>query len=320
MKTKFFIPVLMLIISLACSSVTISFDNPVAPATPNAPETLLPDLVISQVYVSTVGFNGQCLGSYFANASVSNLGQAPADNVVVLELATGHTIIVGRLEAGQKMDLQVPAGSPTGIYALQADPQNLVLESDENNNITSNVLATATPVMDCLNPTPTLPPEFLFTPTPAPFIMSLSFEALRNATYYSSDWGDFTLTNGIYYRPLPTGQESPDAYATRILSDVLFYGDMNFDGAEDVGVILVTKNGGTGSFFELALVLNQNGIPYNIATVSLGDRIVVQSGYVQDGVLGLVMLTHGPNDPMCCASQLTVMRFRLDDGQLVVVP
>ena len=292
---------------------TISFDAPVPSPTPDVPETALPDLVITQVYVSTVGFNGQCLGNYFANASVLNQGNAPADNVIVLELATGHTIMVGRLEAGQKMDLEVPAGSPTGIYTLQADPQNLVVESNENNNIASSMLATATPVMDCLMPT--------LTPwdTPTAPLPGLTFAALQNASYHSNDWGDFTLTNGMHLRTPPTSQESPQAYSTHITPD-LFYGDMNFDGLNDAGVILVTQNGGTGHFFELALVLNQNGYPYNISTVSLGDRVAVQTGFVQDGILHITLLTHRANDPLCCPSQLTVMRFQLDGNQLIAVP
>jgi hypothetical protein len=95
---------------------------------------------------------------------------------------------------------------------------------------------------------------------------------------------------------------------------------MNFDGWVDAGVILVTQNGGTGHFFELALVINQNGVPYNISTVSLGDRIVIQSGYVQDGVITLVMLTHGPSDPLCCANQQEVRKYRLDGNQLILIP
>lgn len=314
MKAKFFIPALILFISLACSSVSISFDQPAAADTP-APA--LPDLVLTQVYVSMVNFNGQCLGNYFANAAVMNQGHAPADNVIVLELATGHTIVVGRLEAGQKMDLQIPAGSPTGIYTLQADPQNLVVESDENNNIASSVLATATPVVDCLVPTPTAVAMDLFTPTPLQPV--LTFDVLRNATYNSDDWGDFTLTDGVYFRTPPVSGESPEIYSTRLMSDS-FYGDMNFDGLVDVGVILNTQNGGTGHFFELALMLDQNGSPYNVATVSLGDRVVVQSGNVQDGILTLTMLVQGPNDPLCCPSQHETRRFRLDGNRLVSVP
>jgi hypothetical protein len=41
---------------------------------------------------------------------------------------------------------------------------------------------------------------------------------------------------------------------------------------------------------------------------------------VQDGVLNLAMLIHGPNDPLCCASQPALMKFRLDGSQLVAVP
>ena len=313
MKAKLFIPVLILCISLACSSVSISFDGPVVPTSAPA----LPDLVITQVYVSMVDFSGQCLGNYFANAAVMNQGQAPADNVVVLELATGHTIIVGRLEAGQTMDLQFPPGSPTGIYTVQADPQNLVLESDENNNIASNVLATATPVMDCLVRTPTPVAMDNFTPTPVQPV--LTFEILRNASYHSDDWGDFPLTDGVYFRTPSAPNESPEIYSTRLMSD-LFYGDMDFDGLIDVGAILSTQNGGTGHFFELALVLNKNGTPYNIATVSLGDRVVVQTGYVQDGVLVITMLVQGPNDPLCCPSTMETRRFRLDGNRLVSVP
>jgi hypothetical protein len=317
MKSKIVLPIFVLIISLACSSVTISIDAPVATSTPNMPETALPDLVITPVYVSTVGLNGQCLGNYYASASVLNQGNAPADNVIVLELATGHTIIVGRLEAGQKMDLQVPAGSPTGNYTLQADPQNLVVESNENNNIVSTVLATATPVMDCLMPTLTPWDVPSFTPT---LVMSeLTLWALQNASYHSNDWGDFTLTDGVYFRPLPTAQDSPEAYTTRMTSN-LFYGDMNFDGWEDAGVILATQNGGTGHFYELALMLNQNGIPYNISTVSLGDRVAIQTGIIRDGILHLTLLTHGPDDGLCCPSQLAVMKFQLDGNQLIRIP
>ena len=157
----------------------------------------------------------------------------------------------------------------------------------------------------------------IFTPTPPQPV--LTFEMLQNASYHSDDWGDFTLTDGVYFRTPSAPGESPEIYSTRLMSD-LFYGDMNFDGLIDVGAILSTQNGGTGHFFELALVLNQNGSPYNIATVSLGDRVVVQTGEVQDGVLTVTMLVQGPNDPLCCPSQYETRRFRLDGTRLVSVP
>jgi hypothetical protein len=171
--------------------------------------------------------------------------------------------------------------------------------------------------MDCLVPTPTFVAMDVFTPTPP--LPVLTFEMLRNASYHSDDWGDFTLTDGVYFRTPSAPTESPEIYSTRLMSD-LVYGDMDFDGLIDVGAILSTQNGGTGHFVELALVLNKNGSPHNIGTVSLGDRVVVQTGYVQDGVLGVTMLVQGPNDPLCCPSQNETRRFRLDGNRLVSVP
>ena len=42
--------------------------------------------------------------------------------------------------------------------------------------------------------------------------LTLSLDILRNATYYSPDWGEFQLSNGMYYRTPPTSQESPEIY------------------------------------------------------------------------------------------------------------
>ena len=47
---------------------------------------------------------------------------------------------------------------------------------------------------------------------------------------------------------------------TGAFSDLAF-GDLNGDGVEDAVVVLVTNPGGTGRFYDLAPVLNQNGTP-----------------------------------------------------------
>lgn len=308
MKTKNFIPALALIISLACSSLTISFDATDVPQQ-------LPDLMVTQIYVSMVDFSGHCIGAYAVNATVENRGPAAANDVTVLEMSTGHMVIVGRLEPGQKMDLQVPAGSASGVYTLNVDPQNIVAESDETNNITSNVLATATPVVNCMLTTSTPWDDSIFTPSPAP--SSLTLDMLQNASYHSPDWGDFELTDGVFYRTPPTVQESGESYQTRFLSDWLAFGDVNLDGRADALVFLSTQNGGTGHFVELAVVLDQNGSPDNIATVYLGDRVIVESAVVQDGVISVTLVEQGPNDPLCCPSQHVVMRFLLEGSELV---
>jgi hypothetical protein len=83
---------------------------------------------------------------------------------------------------------------------------------------------------------------------------------------------------------------------------------------------LNTQNGGSGHFIELAAVLNQNGSAYNVSTIYLGDRVVVESGKVENGTIKLSMRVQGPNDGLCCPSQPAEWEFVLSENQLVTLP
>ncbi len=139
----------------------------------------------------------------------------------------------------------------------------------------------------------------------------LSLDILQNATYRSPDWGEYQLSNGVYYRTPPTSQESPETYTTHLL-DTILYGDMNDDGAQDAVVFLNTQNGGTGHFIEMAVFLNLNDSPVNVNTEYLGDRVIVESGTVEGGLITLNLRTQGPNDPACCPSQIEERKFFYD--------
>jgi len=67
-------------------------------------------------------------------------------------------------------------------------------------------------------------------------------------------------------------------------------------------------------------VLEQNGNPYNVATISLGDRVVVESGKVENGAIVLNMRVQGPNDGLCCPSQAVTWKFVLNGNQLMKLP
>jgi hypothetical protein len=153
-------------------------------------------------------------------------------------------------------------------------------------------------------------------PTPP---AALTLSALRNAAYRSPDWGSFELVEGVYLRPPSNPGESPDTYRTE-LHEPLARGDLNGDGAEDAVVFLSTQNGGTGHFVELAAVVNRGGFPDNVSIVYLGDRVGIEGVRVEDGVIVLDIRVQGPNDPLCCASQLETWRFHLVNGQLVRLP
>lgn len=291
----------------------------------NDPAVRLPDLVISNVYIAMQGIPANtpnCVAAYTpfeVRATIENRGQVLASNIAVIEISTGYAIQIGELSAGQSIEIYLPATSPNGTYNINVDPQNSIEESDESNNTISYLAPTPTPPVLC---TPSeISSSDLSTPVPTsePANTDLPVDILRSGEYHSPDWGGFQLMDGVYYRTPPTSQESPDAYTTRI-QDPIIYGDINADGLEDALVILNTQNGGSGHFIELAGVLNQNGSAYNVSTISLGDRVMVESGKVENGIIVLNMRVHSSNDGLCCPSQSVTWNFTLNGNQLVKLP
>ena len=282
----------------------------------------LPDLVVSTVYLGmqNVADNWTgCIpnyGPFEIRAMIRNLGDAHSYNISVAELSSGTHLTIGELGADQGMELYLPISSASAAYSIVVDPQNAIPESNESNNTFSYLAITPTPPVLC-TPVSTPLPNFS-TPIPPTGSGSttLSQAALLNSTYCSPDWGEFQLRDGIYYRTPLTSQESPESYTSRFQGPI-FYGDINADGLEDALVILSTQNGGSGHFIELAAMLEQNGDPYNVATVYLGDRVVVETGRVENGNIFLNMRVQGPNDGLCCPSQFVAWNFVLIGNQLM---
>ncbi len=107
-----------------------------------------------------------------------------------------------------------------------------------------------------------------------------------------------------------------DDYTVRIVYDVPF-GDLNGDNKEDAAVILKESFGGTGSFIYLSVLLNDNGKAVNTASLSLGDRVVVNSIKIDNQTIVLNLLTHKDTDPMCCPSLKKLVKYKLEGGNLV---
>jgi len=310
-----------LIAALVAVFVFVNMPVPGTEITPTS-ASALPDLVITSAYVSTVDNNGICLSYYGLNVTVVNQGNAPALNVMLTD-NTGQEVGIGDLGPLQSMSMSFVAhAAANGAYIAVVDPKNAIAEGNESNNITTFSDATATPATSCLpslqfeNSTPTAIailelPTAILQATPQAVNSTLSLDMLRNTTYRSPDWGEFQLSDGVYYRTPPTAQESPETYTTRLLDTVL-YGDINQDGLEDAVIFLNTQNGGTGHFIEMAAVLNLNGNPVNISTQYLGDRVIVESGTVQGGSITVNLRVQGPNDPACCPSQIDVRNFFID--------
>ncbi|UCC64504.1 MAG: META domain-containing protein, partial [Anaerolineae bacterium] len=147
--------------------------------------------------------------------------------------------------------------------------------------------------------------------------VSLTLDALRNATY-PSEWeedGAITLTNGRY-----EGEPYVEGGASRLvvtLVSPLVFGDLDGDGVDDAAAILVADPGGSGTFYSLEAVRNESGEPVHLASYALGDRAQIRSLAIEGGQITLEMVTHGPDDPMCCPTQIVRNTYALEAGQLV---
>jgi hypothetical protein len=142
----------------------------------------------------------------------------------------------------------------------------------------------------------------------------LSAAALRSATYPSPyvEAGVVRLTAGRF--------EDAARRVTVYLMPEYAVGDLDADGVPDAAAILATDAGGSGTFLDLAAVLNREGVPECEAILFLGDRIPVERIRIVGDEIQLDVTMHGPADPMCCPSVQATRRFRLEGDTLVEIP
>jgi hypothetical protein len=143
----------------------------------------------------------------------------------------------------------------------------------------------------------------------------LTEEMLKNAEYQGIYQQPVQLVAGAYEgEPFVEGGASRP---TVTFMEPTAFGDLNGDGVDDAAALLVESSGGSGSFVYLAAVLNQEGSPKNVATQLLGDRAQVQALTIADGRIRVTVVTHAPDDPMCCPTQEEEQTYELQGNALV---
>ncbi|MBC8492664.1 MAG: hypothetical protein H8D43_02670 [Chloroflexi bacterium] len=154
------------------------------------------------------------------------------------------------------------------------------------------------------------------TPEPPP---PLTVEMLKNAEYHS-EWpaeGVAKLTDGEYQEEIVPGAASKLIIV--VYPDMHAFGDLNGDGVDDAAVVLATSGGGSGTFISLEAVINDKGTPKHVASAKLGDRAQVKSVVIESGEITVDMVTHGPEDPMCCPTVEATQKYKLQGDTLVQI-
>ena len=137
---------------------------------------------------------------------------------------------------------------------------------------------------------------------------------LQSMTFLSS-WfpsGKVKLSHGEYREPAAPGSA---AVIVVTLSDKQVFGLIN--GRQTGAVVLVTETGGSGTFYDLALLVKEAAGWVNTDVVLLGDRVEVHAIEIVDDTIVISMKTHGPEDPMCCPTYEVTKRFTMRENRLV---
>jgi heat shock protein HslJ len=146
-----------------------------------------------------------------------------------------------------------------------------------------------------------------------PQVAGLDENALANMEY-KSEWtqsGTAPLVNGEYREQAAPGSATETVV---MLTPHVAYGELNGESA--AAVILVADPGGSGTFYELAVVVQRDGQPVHLASALLGDRIQINALEIVDNAILVDMIAHGPDDPMCCPTQRVQQSYVLEGDQL----
>lgn len=91
--------------------------------------------------------------------------------------------------------------------------------------------------------------------------------------------------------------------------------DLDSDGVLDAAALTMTNTGGTGRFYEMHGFVENRGVPQQVATLFLGDRVRIDEFASVNGTVVLNLVRSDADDPACCPSMQVTERYRLSGGR-----
>jgi hypothetical protein len=144
----------------------------------------------------------------------------------------------------------------------------------------------------------------------------LNWYALGNLTYDlpAAPGGKVKLVNGAYSAPIAEG--STTKFEVQ-LAPIAMLGDMTGGGLPDAAVVLVSKSGGSGTFYDLTVVLNINAVLKPLRPVHLGDRIAVRALGIDKHTLKVVIDTQSSSAHMTVLDLRSTRTYVIENDKLV---
>src|SRR5680860_711834 len=118
----------------------------------------------------------------------------------------------------------------------------------------------------------------------------LTIEKIKNFEYsFGSGNKKYKLVNGSYVEKF---SDSASENYVGIYDEHVIIDDLNNDKMKDAVVIIDQRSGGSGHFYQLTIVLNENEKLLQTASLDLGDRVIINSLEVNEGKIILDMIIH----------------------------
>jgi hypothetical protein len=88
------------------------------------------------------------------------------------------------------------------------------------------------------------------------------------------------------------------------------------DGREIAAAVLISSGGGSGTFYDLVLMVRGPDGWKHRDTARLGDRVKVHAVAITGREVAVDLTEQGPDDPMCCPTLRRTKRYLVQDGRL----
>jgi heat shock protein HslJ/predicted small lipoprotein YifL len=151
------------------------------------------------------------------------------------------------------------------------------------------------------------------TPVVAPSAPTLA--DLRGATVSGVFDHAVTLTNGKYDGP-PAEPGAASHPTAMLWEPAVVFGDMDGSAGNEAVAMLSSNSGGSGEFVYIAVFGVRDGKLANLGTAEVGDRVKLQSLWLQSGQAIMDVVEAGPKDPACCPTQLARKTYAFEGGAL----
>ena len=144
----------------------------------------------------------------------------------------------------------------------------------------------------------------------------LTDEKIKNANHYLDVFEKYVqFENGEFYEK----DEDGASITAGIYDDLIAFGDLDNDGFDDAAVVIYSDGGGSGTFIELEVFLNDYGYPVYWTSAELGDRTVINSISIENSKITIDAVVHKDTDPACCPTEEKTLTYKLEGVNLTEV-